>query len=566
MKRDLNRLSERSYDLTIIGGGIYGACAAWEGVLRGLSVCLLEKDDFANATSSNSLRIVHGGLRYLQHLDFKRMRESIRERNVLMQIAPHLVNPLPFVMPTYGHGLRGREVMSVALWLNDLVGFDHNFGIDPQNQLLRGRIVSRRECTELVPGIDQRHLTGGALWHDAQVHNPERLLLAFLKSATAAGAEAANYVEVTGFIEKDKHVMGVKATDRLSSHHLDIHSKIVLNATGPWVDVLLGSLKSARPSKRFHLSKAMNLVTRQIFRHHAVGIPCPASFRDTDAFLNKGSRLFFIVPWQNYSLIGTRHFRYQGDQADFRITDPDIELFLGEINRAYPPAALSRQDVLRAYGGMLPESPGSDGPEVQLEKHYQLIDHLDEDGIDGLVTIVGVKWTTARHVAERTLDLIFKKLGRKSKGNRSSERRVAGGEFGRLDNLLAQHKERRLHSLSEASMLHLLRNHGTLHSEVLQHIAEDPSLSETLAETSPVIKAEVIHAVRQEMAQHLADVVMRRTELSAGGHPGTSVLESCAELMAKEMSWDLARVRQELDWVSEALHRAGAFEPAYPVR
>ena len=175
--------------MLVIGAGIYGSFVAWDAALRGLSVALVDQGDFGHATSANNFRIIHGGLRYLQHGDIRRMRQSIRERMTLMRIAPHLIHPLPFLVPTYGHLARGREAMGLALWLNDLIGFDRNQLADPEKFLPRGSVISRDRCLELFPGVDQKGLTGGAIWYDCQMLSPERLTLSLVKAAAQAGAE-----------------------------------------------------------------------------------------------------------------------------------------------------------------------------------------------------------------------------------------------------------------------------------------------------------------------------------------------------------------------------------------
>ena len=216
MKRDIEKLSETEYDVVIIGAGIYGACAAWEAASRGLKAALIDKGDFGSATSANSLKIIHGSLRYLQDLDFKRMRESSNERRVLMKIAPHLVHPMPVVMPTYGHGAKGKEIMKLALLVNDIITFDKNKGNSPEKHIPRGKIISKNECIEILPDIDKKGLTGAALWYDAQMHNSERLTLAFVQSAANAGADVANYVEADRFVMDGNKVTGVKAIDNLT--------------------------------------------------------------------------------------------------------------------------------------------------------------------------------------------------------------------------------------------------------------------------------------------------------------------------------------------------------------
>lgn len=231
MQRNAIALTQNVYDLLIIGGGIYGACIARDASLRGLSVALVEKADFGCATSANSLKTIHGGLRYLQHGDLKRMRESIGDRKILMQIAPHLVHPLKVVLPTYGHGMRGKEAMALALAVNDLVSCDRNFLADPQKHIPPGRVISKNQCLQLLEGIDSQGLTGGAIFYDAQVYNSERLILSFLRSAVQAGADVANYVEVVGFLQMGDRITGVTAKDVLTGDSFQIQAKTVVNAS-----------------------------------------------------------------------------------------------------------------------------------------------------------------------------------------------------------------------------------------------------------------------------------------------------------------------------------------------
>ena len=249
MKRDIAALDKKEYDLIVIGGGIFGICAVWDAALRGLSVALLERGDFSHATSANSFKLVHGGIRYLQHADIARVRESSRERSVLLRIAPHLVHPLPIIMPTYGNGMRGKETLRIGLLLYDILTFDRNRGIrDPKRRIPPGRIISRQECLEVFPHLEHQGLTGAAVFYDAQMYNPTRLALAFLKSAVEAGVDAANYVQVTEFIRDRNRVIGVKAEDTLTGNDLEIRGKVVVNAAGPWAYRLLNRSLGVRPS------------------------------------------------------------------------------------------------------------------------------------------------------------------------------------------------------------------------------------------------------------------------------------------------------------------------------
>jgi glycerol-3-phosphate dehydrogenase len=556
MRRDPAALANTSYDVVVVGGGIYGICALHEAARRGLSACLVERGDFVGATSSNSLKTIHGGLRYLQHADLGRMRESIRERARLLRIAPHLVRPIAFVLPTRGFGLQGKPVMRAALLLNDLIGFDRSAGAIPGRHIPGGRVVGRAELGTLVPGLDtgRGEWTGGAVWYDCQVANTERLAFAYLHSAVDAGAACANYLEVTGLLRKDRQVLGVKVRDAVGDDSFEIRARAVVNAAGPWVDRLLRDVPAGANSTRFHLSKAFNLVTRRLYAgDHAVGFRVPAAFSDSDALLNKGDRLFFVVPWKQFSLIGTRHLPYRGDPDRFVVTDDDIELFLAEINAACPGVDLTRGDVLAVLGGMLPEAPREGTGEVQLVKHSRIHDHA-ADGAQGLYSIVGVKWTTARAAGETAIDAVETRLRPDGRATRVAEVRLHGGEIDDLDRFYRQEEAQRPATVSPAAMRHLLDDHGSAAHDVLAYVRRDPELGREVGEGLPVIAAEVVFAADHEMAVHLIDVVRRRTELAAGGHPGREALERCADLMGAHIGWSPERREAELDHADAALH------------
>lgn len=555
MRRNLAALANTNFDALIIGGGIYGVWTAWDAAQRGLSVALIEQGDFGSATSSNSLKIMHGGLRYLQHADFKRMRESIRERSILMRVAPHLVHPLPCLMPTYGHAMKGREALWAAMMMNDLVSFDRNDQLDdPQKHLPAGRIISTAEVQRLVPGVETENLTGGAQWYDCQAYNTERLLFSILHSAAKAGAEMANYVEAVGFIREQNRLVGVRAKDVLTGDALDIRAKLTINNSGPWVDRVLNLVNGGHtpvgyPKRKFLPSKTMNLVVkRQLIPDYAVGVSSKFEFKDKDAIISKGSRALFIVPWRGYSLVGTTHVPFDGDASNLSITEEDIHTFMNEINAAYPPAALKREDISFFYGGLLPMAPQSNGyhGDVRLVKHYTLCDHQQEDGLAGLVTVVGVKYTTARDVAEKTIDLIFQKLGHQPPRCRTQETPVHGGDIPRFNEFVQEEMSRRPHDLRPGIFKPLIFNYGTAYREVLQYLEADASAAQPLTPSADTIKAEVLYGLREEMAQKLSDVIRRRTELGSAGYPGDEAVQACAALMAAELGWDEAKIQNEI--------------------
>ncbi len=557
MQRNLEQLASRRYDLLVIGGGIHGACIAWDAALRGLSVALVEKTDFGHATSANTLKIIHGGLRYLQDANLRLVRTMIGERATWMRIAPHLVHPLPCLMPTYNKLGRSKVIMAAALTLNDAISYDRNRLMDPQKRLANGQIMSRSQCLDLLPGLAADDVTGGALWHDGQMYNSERLLLSLVLSASQAGAEVANYVDVTGLLRDGVEVRGVTARDALSQQELEIQANLVINSTGPWVDSILSPLGVA-VSPRSLPSIALNLVTRQIHPTHAVAIPSRYTVRGKDGTITQNSRLLFAVPWRRFSLIGTSHLPYDGPPRDYHVSEETIEGFVSEINTAYPGAALTRQDVYHVQLGFLPATHiDSQTNAVKLVRQARVYDHEREDGWRGLISVIGVKYTTARHVARTVVDMALAKLGRAPSPCRTQTTPVYGGRIDGFERFLKEAVSRRTPGTTPETAQHLAYTYGSEYPRILRYLTEEPAWGMTVSPASTVLEAEVVHAVREEMALKLADVVLRRTELGAAGLPHETSLRTCADLMAAQLGWDKSRVRKELDEL-QAVYAAAA--------
>jgi glycerol-3-phosphate dehydrogenase len=547
MKRELNKISNTEYDVIVIGAGIYGVSTAWDATLRGLKVALIDKDDFAGATSSNSLKTIHGGLRYLQNLDFKRMRQSIRERMVLMNIAPHLVFPLPIVMPTYSYKLKSRPALFAALLANDLIGFDRNRVDDPDKYLPRSRLISKKKVMEYLPGYEKTNMSGGALWYDCQCHNTERLVLSYALSAAGLGADLANYVKCTGFLRQGNEVVGIKAKDLFSGDSFDIRAKIIVNTSGPWVDEVLNKISGENSKPRFFHSSAMNIVIkRRILDEYAAGLPGPYHYKREDGSVYNGSQILFFVPWKDYTIIGTRHLPYYGDPSEYSIKEIDILEFLSAVNKTYPQGAVKREEVAYVHGGLLPmtgvnQSTGN----VNLEKHYKIHDHRMEDNIEGLITVVGVKYTTHRYVAGKTVDLVFNKLRKTSPECTTDNKPVYGGDVGRFKDYLAGALQKT--ELNERITRHLVYTYGSNYRDILDYAGEDSGLIQTVPDSDEVLKAEVINGVRNEMAMKLSDVILRRTDLGSAGNPGDETLCAVADIMGNELGWDRKRIKDEID-------------------
>lgn len=555
MKRQVQQLQNTQFDLLVIGGGITGACIAWDATLRGLRVALVEKGDFGGATSANSLKTVHGGLRYLQDGSLRLVRKMVRERQALLRIAPHLVRPLPVVMPTYRRKLvRNRFVMGTAVALNDLFSFDRNQHMDPARHLPNGDTLSRRQLLQLLPGLNDPNLDGGVRWHDAQMVNSERLTLSFIRSAAKAGAVVANYVQADGYVRDDKRVTGIHATDRLSGQPLTIHSQLVVNAAGPWVDHLLADLNLPSPQPTFPLSTAMNLVTRQIHPDVAMGLTSRYTQQQPDGTTTQRSRVLFVAPWRDFSLVGTLHAPYNGQTPAMDWPDDAVIWdFLAEVNGAYPGAALTPADVYHVHKGFLPMAPDG-GAEVRLLREGLVVDHAAVDGVTGLLSAVGVKYTTGRYLAEKVVDKVGDLLHKPLPTSQTRFRALHDGDILDFAQFAATAVATSPVELPPAQLRRLLQQYGTAHTEVLALMAANRELAQPLGAGTAVTLAELTYAVQQETAVHLADVVLRRTDLGSGGQPALPLLETAVNHMAPLLGWNTQQIRQEINAVIAAYH------------
>ena len=376
---------------------------------------------------------------------------------------------------------------------------------------------------------------------------------------TQAGAEMANYVEVVGFIRNGDRVAGIKARDVLTGGKLDIRATVVVNTSGPWLDRVLSLLNGYRSHRKLVLSKAFNiLVTRQLVPQYAVGIYSKGRFKDREAILSKRSHLLFITPWHDCSLIGTVHLPYDADPDRLEVSEDEIQAFLDEINEACPGANLKNRDVRFSYGGLLPISRNDGSANGGcLVRRYRIRDHRKEEGVEGLVSVIGVKFTEARHVAEKVVDLVFSKLGKKPPKSTTAFTPLYGAQIERFNTFLAQQLQRTPEGLSTDTIRHLVHRYGSSYPELLKYFADVLSSPRTVGVTScseypsssggdALAKAQVLHGSREEMAQKLSDVVFRRAGLGTAGNPGHAWLETCAAIMAKELGWDEVRTQREL--------------------
>lgn len=513
MKRDLAAFEAERFDVLVLGGGILGASVAWEAARRGLRVALLEKDDFASGASANTMRIMHGGLRYLQHLDIPRMRRSIRERSAWLRMAPHLVEPASFLLPSYRQGMQRKTLMGLAVALNELISWDRNRGLPEDRRLPAGRIVSRRTALSRVPELAEADVTGGIIFYDGLVYSPERLVVEIVAAAMQEGAVAANHVAPRGPLRTRGRLDGVLARDRLNGEELEVRARTVVNATGAAVETVASKLmgRASDPSRRHLL--ALNLVVPSTGHDLGFAVRTPAAESGTGVD-GAGRRQLFVVPWRERTLIGTAYYGGRAAHEGMNDPEPYVARFLEEVNAAVPGSDLRRSDVIGVHRGLLPVRSDDDRNAAQLLEEHR----IRVEGSEGECRVVSVeveKYTTARHVAEETVRQVLELLGR-LEAPVSGPPVLPGGFAGSCD-AFTRRAGREHPELEPTVAEHLVRSYGRRYSEVLACGDSWPGWDRRVVAEAPVIEAQLHYAVEREMARTVSDMLDRRTDIGPRG-------------------------------------------------
>jgi glycerol-3-phosphate dehydrogenase len=521
-RRDnLNRMRSVQFDILVIGGGITGVSIARDAALRGYKTALVEQADFASGTSSKSSKLVHGGLRYLESFEFGLVFEASRERRYALRNAPHLVRPLPFVFPVHKDDPRPLWQIAIGMWLYDAMATFRNIEWH--------QIWSKERALREEPVISPQGLTGATRYYDA-LTDDARLTLVVAQDAHQAGATLANYAQVLGLLRAGPKVVGAQVQDQATGAEFEAKARVVVNATGPWTDVLLkmvdaGAAQRLRPTKGVHL-----VVPRQrVGSRAAITLNSP-----------RDGRLMFLIPWGQFSVLGTTDTDYEGDPADVRAEGEDVAYILEAARHAFPVAGLVEADIISAYAGLRPLI-ASDAPTgYKVSREHQILNTAA-----GFFTIAGGKLTTWRSMAEEMVDESARYLGREHglspPGARScptANRVLPGGHIPDWPTYLVSQVVELGEWLGPETVTHLVSTYGTRYAQVLAHIQEDRHLAEPLLPGLPYLKAEVAHAVRHEMAVSMEDVLARRTHiLDQDLDQGLGVAAQVAALMTAELSW-----------------------------
>jgi glycerol-3-phosphate dehydrogenase len=539
MNRFIEHDHHKAYDVVVIGGGISGAAVAYEAASQGYSVALVEKADFGAGTSAATSKLIHGGLRYLANFEFGLVRESLKERKTLENIAPNFVYPLPFLVPLSKSGVRSKWIVETGMILYDLLSYDKGFTWDPSKRLPWHRLISSTRAVEMEPIVQSDELSGAIFYSDCANFNPERLNLAFIKSAVKYGADVANYAKVVDFIWEAKAVSGVVVNDLLTGKTRNLRGRLVVNCAGPWADLLLGIARGEAASQHIRRSEGIHILTRKITHSH-VGI----------GGLTPSGRACNLIPWRGHTLIGTTDREYYGDPDEYRVTREKIEHYLAEVNAAFGnPELLTYSDVLYAYGGLRPLVDDQTEDVYKTSRKYEIFDH-EPEGLPGLLTVEGGKYTTSRNLAENVLKTIARKFGRKPKSI-SAHQRLAGCEIPDMEAFIANAKTR-CTAFNPAVVDYLARMYGAELQALLELAGSDPTLAAPL-NADGEMPAQALYAMRVEMARTLTDILLRRTGIGTLGHPGDPVLEKLAEIAACELKWSQARLERELEMAHAAL-------------
>jgi glycerol-3-phosphate dehydrogenase len=487
MNRDLLTLSGQYFDVLVIGGGIFGAGVARDAALRGLRVALIEKSDFASGTSSRSSKLIHGGFRYLQQRDFRLVFEACRERSILQRIAPHLVRPLPFLFPVYKGGAISLAKLRLGMTVYD--------GLALYRNVARHRSLSAKRVSKNEPSLSAQGLRGAVSFYDCQ-EDDARFCVEHILHANELGAMCLNYCALTGFVTREDRIVAARVRDEVGSCMFEIAARVFVNAAGPWVERVSALTPFDAGATRLSPTKGIHLLVPRLTQKHAIAFEARSD-----------GRLLFVLPWGDYSLIGTTDTDFNGDPGGVRANQADVEYLLAEARVLFPDAPLSESDVVTTIAGVRPLlASGAASPSARSREHRVVVQGHN------LVSIVGGKYTTYRLIAQQAVDAVYSVLQKAAPPCRTAE--VP------------------------------LPNH------------RPPATGEKIADSPEVHASDIAYACEHEMAVTLSDVMRRRTSLALSHSGGPEVGLQVAHLMGPLMNWSPDEERAQFERYVEEWKRS----------
>ena len=531
-----------NYDLIVVGAGINGVGIALDAALRGLKVVLVEQDDICSGVSAWSGRLVHGGLRYLEHYDFGLVRESLVERERLFRNAPHLVRPVPLLLPSFRHNRRPGWMIELGMLLYDALSLRKT---PPLHRPLRRAAAVRR-----FPGISAEGLTGAALFYDGQLERAERLCVELALEAVDHGADLLLHTRVEAPILEAGRVVGVRCRNLLNQQEVELRAPVVYNVAGPWIDQIFAPESAPEQPRLNGGTKGSHLVVARF-----PGAPTDVVYYES----RRDGRLVLVIPWMGKIMIGTTDVRFEGEPDLARCDIGEAEYLLDEVNALVPEAKLTIDDVLYTLSGVrpLPYEPGV--PESSITRSHVLHDHAGS-GLPGLVSVVGGKITTYRQLAEDAVDDVLRRLGRPKVRCLTRNRPLLGAAGFEGPELVRALVGRGAPALVAER---LVASYGVVAREVWSLTEADPALADVL-HVSGLIAAELVHAVSRDRAETLSDVLARRVLLAFEPGHGLESLKQIVDVVATRLDWDEARRAAEVQGYHDWLEHLAIPDPQGP--
>ena len=534
-RRDFANLAETEFDVAVIGGGMIGTGVARDAAMRGLKTVLFEKEDFCYGTSGRSSRMIHGGLRYLADYDLGLVREGLREREILLRLAPHLVHPLKFLIPVYG-GFLHKMKLKIGMILYDLLSFDKSL---PSHQYL-----DKAKVLEAEPALAEAGLKGSYVYYDSQIALTERLCMENVVSAQSHGALLLNHAKVVGLVKESNTVSGVTVKDELSGKSAKFQSKLVVNVGGPWLDEVVKEVRGKKQSLA-RTTKGIHLVT-------------PKVTKDAVARFASDGRAYFVMPWLSFELIGTTDTDYEKDMDAVRAEVDDVEYLRTEVQKALPKASFDR--IFYTIAGVRSLLRVEGVKESSVTRRHVIYDHEKKEGLKGLVSVIGGKLTAYRGIAEDIVDVVADKLGT-SAACATAKEKLPGADPIELNKVQAETNSlAKMHGISAETLNHLVSVYGSRYIEVLEYAKKDKRLKERICRTNPDIMAEVVHAVEKESALTLNDFMIRRSLIAFRKCEGLDCCSKVARKMGQILRWNSRQVSSQISVYRNEIGMRHAYE------